>query len=154
MWKKVSDTAERCIHCGAPTTVSVPAPQATPQQEQAKPPKTEPPKDYNKILDGNRIQLEIDFLQQDPWAEKYRSKGMELKEFRNLFYLASGLLVAFTWIYSIVAFRIMEGWFANTTALLAAGIGKLTLLIVSGVLAKIYSIRLRRYERSSKKLIY
>lgn len=154
--KKISDASERCIHCGAMTADSLPVVETIPQ-EKPEPKAPEAKKDYYKLGEETRIQLEIDFLQQDAWAEKYRSKGLELKAFKETFTVGAVLPLMFTSFYCIalrVVLDIMGGQFQNITALWAAGIGVVSCVLIFGVLSTIFSKMSLRYERSNDRLIY
>ena len=148
--RKISDTSKHCIHCGA-------AIESSHEETVTKAPEAKKtPSDYFQLQSGLQIQLEAEFLETDTWAEKYRRKGLELKAFHGL-YLGSaiGIWLSATVFYFILRFKnISDEGIANWKAfqvLLVAGIG---CLIVFSTLAKIYSVRLKKHDKSHKKYTY
>ena len=85
--KKCSDTVDKCIHCGAATKDFSDLPPVPVVEEVIK--KNLPR--YEKMPVEQQIMLEMEFLNSDPAALKYRRSGLEIKKFG---FIASWLFFA------------------------------------------------------------
>lgn len=152
--KKISDTSERCIHCGALTSEQNSSLVTNSEKSDTKEPKKSEQKytDYHKMADNTKIQIEIEFLEQDSWAKKFRHKGLELKAFKELFLIAAGLMPLVISITSIAA-RINDR-IADPTAFWTALCGCFGFAIIFAIISKIFSFRLKRHNASYDVLIY
>lgn len=154
--KKISDTAERCIHCGAFISEQDSSLETNVEKTDAKEPQKSEQKytDYHKMADNSKIQLEIEFLEQDSWAKKFRHKGLELKALRGLFMPAPFFLMFIDMIIMLVLQFQSNNHIANPTAHWIAIGGGVAFAIICWILSKIYSTRLKRHNASHDVLIY
>ena len=86
--KKVSDTVETCIHCGASL-------KEEPCAKEAKEENEEVLKSYDAYSEDDKLQMEKAFLAEDKWAKKIKRKEVILKKLYGWFSSILLLLVVF-----------------------------------------------------------
>lgn len=157
--KKVSDTIDKCIHCGAslknePTVVEVkPKPiidanalntiQETPNM-----------KKFNSLSDSAKNALEKEFLETDEKFYKFRRKELEFGKRASVFYkmATNGLIIVMV---CRVAFHLfLKGEIFNETMLMI-GVVLCVALIACGLVGAVGNFIAKKiYNRSIKKYVY
>ena len=146
--KKISDTTEKCIHCGSLTK--------EPEVEKIEETTITPPKarDYNQISDYERNALEMEFIRQDEEAMKYKVMQNDRLRFKKLRASAWPIWLL-SFLFSVKAFEeagitTYTSGFAFSLALLFNGL--ILLLIIS---ITIYLSFTKKAEKtSSKRFVY
>ena len=95
--KRISDTVDDCIHCGAPINdkpfdkENAPS---SPTIESAPPsPETPRKKVFTHLGLKKRLELEMEFLESDKWAKRYQRDRNEMGEFGSAIFVTFGLFM-------------------------------------------------------------
>jgi len=142
--KKISNTTDKCIHCGSPTKEH-----ETKKDEAivAPPSKT---RDYDRISDYERLALEMEFIRQDENAMKYKIKQNDRLRLKKL--KSSGWLL---WLFSflICTNSLNELGIATYTSKFALSLALIfnVSLLFFVISSAIYLLVTKKAEKTSKE---
>ena len=105
--KKISDTTEKCVHCGCPTKHAVEEISQNCIQDDAN--KNQAAVVYAYLDNYQKEKLEKEFLASDKWARKYQRNSLEAPSFATPLFVCvfSALMILFLY------FKIAEGYIAD-----------------------------------------
>ena len=154
--KRVSDTAEKCIHCGASLTDND---DAVKQEKETISKNIDEQSDlkipeYSSYDDDDKIRLENEFLKSDRWAKKFRRMGIELGKFKSLFLEVMFAFVAYVGICRYCYNNVFNKTIYNEKIMAYSIVIISFLFVICFALLIATSIMGIVHKRSVKKYIY
>lgn len=152
--RRISDTVNTCIHCGAPTKAIEEPKEEMMEKSVVEESKIDKPMDYNKLSSEARVEYEKAFIGQNRAAHKYRKKGIEYKKILSL--CGWSLLLGFL-IFILIRY-VCTTYFDSTlyreNLALVSAVCCIALVVFGIVIGAICLILRFIYKRSSKYYVY
>ena len=105
--KKVSDTVDRCIHCGAPIAEE-PFVLKTEEKKETVKKSEQTLHNYSSYDSADQIKLEKEFLSQDKWARRFRRTKNDISKFKHWFIHMCWLFIIYRLVYLYLYKEVFE----------------------------------------------